>query len=97
MDRLVQVVRLGKGCLRNSATAGKGELGMRRNRALRACIAEFDALLERNDLEPEQRDDVERSRKRLKELGRMKNPTKAEMFDCVREISKELLDALRRK
>jgi hypothetical protein len=70
---------------------------MRRNRALRACIAEFDALLERNDLEPEQRDDVKRSRKRLKELGRMKNPTKAEMFDCIREISKELLDALRRK
>ena len=68
-----------------------------KNRALRACIAQFDALLERNDLEPEQRDDIKRSRRRLKELGRMKNPTRAEIFDCIREISKELLNALRRK
>ena len=68
-----------------------------RSRAFKACVSQFDALLARNDLEPEQTHDIERSRKRIKELARIKNPTSAEIFDCIREISKELLDALMRK
>src|ERR687892_187185 len=87
-----RIVRLGEGCLATRQLAD--EETFMRNRPFRACIAHFDALLARNDLEPEQRHDIERSRKRIKELARMKNPTKAEIFDCIREVSKELLDAL---
>ncbi len=68
-----------------------------KNRALRACVAQFDALLSRNDLEPEQRTDIERCRSRIKELGRIKNPAKADVFGCIREVSEKLLDVLRRK
>ena len=70
---------------------------MMKNRALRACVAKFDVWLSRNELEPEQRDDIERCRKRIKELGRIKNPTQADVFNCIREISEKLLDAALRK
>lgn len=70
---------------------------MKKNRALRACITQFDALLSRNDLEPEQRRDIEACRKRVRELGRIKNPTDADVFRCIREISEKLLNTLRRK
>ena len=69
---------------------------MRKKRQYRACIARFDDLLARRDLEPEQRDAIEASRNFLKELSRIRNPTEAEVFRYVGEISERLLKVFRK-
>ena len=68
---------------------------MRKIRKYRECIACFDALLARSDLEPEQRDAIEASRKLVKELSRIRNPDEAEVFRYVGEISEKLLKVFR--
>lgn len=68
---------------------------MRKKKQYRACVTHFDALLARGDLEPEQRDAIEASRKLVKELSRIRNPTEAEVFRYVGRISERLLKVFR--
>ena len=68
---------------------------MRKKKQYRACVTHFDALLTRGDLEPEQRDAIEASRKLVKELSRIRNPTEAEVFRYVGRISEKLLKVFR--
>ena len=70
---------------------------MRKKREYRACIARFDDLLARRDLEPEQRDAIEASRRLIKELSRIRNPSQAEVFRYVGEVSERLLKVFRKQ
>lgn len=70
---------------------------MRKKRQYRACIARFDDLLARRDLEPEQRDAIEACRKLIRELSRIRNPTEAEVFRYVGEVSERLLRVFRKQ
>jgi hypothetical protein len=56
---------------------------------LRACIAALKVMLA-SDIEPVQKEALESVLKRVKQLGRKKNPTPAETFRAIREISAEL-------
>ena len=69
---------------------------MRKKRKYRECVAHFDALLARRDLEPEQRDAIEASRKLVKELSRIRNPSEADVFRYVGKISEKLLKVFRK-
>lgn len=68
---------------------------MRKKRQYRACVDRFDALLARSDLEPEQREAIEASRKLVKELSRIRNPSQADVFRYVGKISERLLRVFR--
>lgn len=63
----------------------------------KACIDALNALLQRSDLEPEQRLEVERCRDRVRKLCRTRNPSQAEIFDCINKVSQGLINALRKK
>ena len=69
---------------------------MRKIRKYRECVARFDALLARSDLEPEQRDAIEASRKLVKELNRIRNPDEAQVFRYVGDVSEKLLKVFRK-
>ena len=67
---------------------------MIKNKKIRACIKLFDAMLA-NDLEPEQRVEIESCRKHVIELGRKKNPSDTEIFRCIGGIASKLFNAFR--
>jgi hypothetical protein len=64
---------------------------MKRNRDLRKCLALLREKHSNNNLRPEQKDQIGIVIDRVKKLGRMKNPSKAEMFESLNEISERLL------
>lgn len=64
---------------------------MRKSRDLRQCLSVLKAKHSNNNLKPEQKEQIGIVIDRVKKLGRMKNPSKAEMFACVSEISERLL------
>ena len=70
---------------------------MRKLKQYRVCISNFDALLSRSDLGPEQRDAIKAARRAIKELSRMRNPDEAEVFRCISEVSEKLLKAFRKQ
>ena len=70
---------------------------MKKRRQYRACIEKFDALLTRRDLEPEQRNAIEACRKLLKELSRIREPSEAEVFRYIGEVSERLLRVFRKQ
>lgn len=57
------------------------------------CIAVMKAVQQRSGLEPEQEQAIEFVILRLKKLNRLKTATNHEVYDCVAEISEELVNA----
>lgn len=70
---------------------------MKKSRNYRACIKNFDAMLNRRDLEPGQRDAIAACRKLLKELSRIREPSEAEVFRYIGEVSERLLKVFRKQ
>ena len=70
---------------------------MRKKRKYRECVAHFDALLARRDMEPEQRDAIEACRRLLRELSRIREPSEAEVFRYIGEVSERLLRVFRKQ
>lgn len=64
-----------------------------RHRKMKGSIAAFAAVLRRGDLEPEQEQAIEFVILRLKQLGRLKNASNRDSYDCVSEISEKLVSA----
>jgi len=64
---------------------------MKKNRDLRQCLAHLRASHSNNNLRPEQKDQIGIVIDRVKELGRKRNPSQAEVFACVKEVSERLL------
>ena len=64
---------------------------MSKSKDLRECLAQFQALRSNNNLKPEQKAQIEIVIDRVKKLGRKKNPSQAEIFACVREVSGRLI------
>jgi hypothetical protein len=70
---------------------------MHQNKDLRAINAELKALVARGDVDPEQKKHVEKALEELKRFGRKRDPTRADLFSCVRTVAKSLLDAFHKK
>lgn len=68
-----------------------------KDRAVKTCLAQFTALQARNDLEPEQRQAIEAALSRIKQHARKQNPSRAETFRCIREVSEKLFKAFLRR
>lgn len=66
---------------------------MRKFSDLTACLAVLQAWQGRNDMEPEQKKNIEKAIKLLKGLRRLSDPTRAEVFRHVREITDAILKA----
>ena len=60
---------------------------------LTACLAVLQAWQSRNDTEPEQKKNIEKAMGLLRRLRRLQDPTRAEMFGYVREITDAILKA----
>ena len=60
----------------------------------RECLAMLKRLHSNNNLKPEQKFQIEIVIDLVKVLGRKKNPTRAEIFACVKEVTKRLLAVL---
>ena len=60
---------------------------------LTACLAVLQAWHSRNDMEPEQTKNIEKAIRLLKQLRRLQDPTRTEMFRYVREITDAIIKA----
>jgi hypothetical protein len=63
------------------------------NKDLRAINAELVTLLARSDVGPEQKKHVEKALEELRRFRRKRNPTRNDVFSCVRDVSENLLNA----
>jgi DNA repair ATPase RecN len=66
---------------------------MKQVRDVNACIAQLRALQGRSDTEPEQTKYIDEAIEELRKLRRKSNPSKAEVFRCVRRVAEHLLRA----
>lgn len=66
---------------------------MKKVRDLEAVFARLRALAARGDIEPRQKQLVEQVIEKLKRFRRNQDPSKAELFRCVRDVAEKLLDA----
>ena len=66
-------------------------------RELGACKARLRAILARDDIEPGQKQAVQKAYDSLMKLGRRRNRTHAEIVRCVRDVVDWLVEALIRK
>jgi DNA repair ATPase RecN len=66
---------------------------MKQVRDVNACIARLRALQGRSDTEPEQTKYIDEAIEELRKLRRKSNPSKAEVFRCVRKVTDNLLRA----
>ena len=66
---------------------------MRKVRDLEAVFVQLRALAGRGDIGPRQKQLLEQVIETLKRLRRNKNPHKAEIFRCVRDVAEKLLEA----
>lgn len=64
---------------------------MKRFKELKACISFLSDLQTRGDLEPVQRQAVEQVIERLRQLRRKRDPSDAELFRCVRDVTEKLV------
>jgi len=69
---------------------------MKRTKDLKACDTELKALQARGDIGSEQKTAIGLARARLRKLGRQLNPSKREVFRCVREVTELLLKAFKK-
>jgi hypothetical protein len=67
---------------------------MERNRDLRFCMAQLNAMLNKNEYEPEQKRTLEAAQRRLKGLARKTNPGKPEIYRVVRQVAEAILNTL---
>lgn len=67
---------------------------MKRVRDANACMAVLQAVLRGNDIQPEQKQNIETAIKRLKILKKLNRPTRAQIFREVREIIDRILQAI---
>jgi len=70
---------------------------VKRNKDLNACIAELQAMLCGNVVEPEQRKYVEQAVELLRRFRRKANPSPAIAYRFVRQIAEQLVEAYLRK
>ena len=70
----------------------RGEF-MKNVSGLKAVFARFRELAARDDIEPRQKQLLEQAIETLRRFRRIKNPDKAEIFRCVREVAEKLLEA----
>jgi hypothetical protein len=54
---------------------------------LKACLANLRELQARSDIEPEQKTAIEVMMGRIRKLARLQNPTRRDVFRCVREVT----------
>jgi DNA repair ATPase RecN len=66
---------------------------MRKVKDVNACIAQLRALQSKNDTEPEQTKYIDEAIEELRKLRRKSNPSKAEVFRFVRQVTDNLLRA----
>lgn len=66
---------------------------MRKVKDLEAVFAQLRAEAARGGIEPRQKQLLEQAIETLKRFRRIKNPTKAEIFRCVRDVAEKLLEA----
>jgi predicted PP-loop superfamily ATPase len=72
----------------------KGEQQMKNFfKDLDASISQLRALLARNDIEPDQKENVEHALKELKRLRREPHYKQVNIYRCVREVTERLLRA----
>jgi hypothetical protein len=64
-----------------------------RSKDLRECLALLKALPSNNNMKPEQTSQIEIAIDQVKRLARKKNPSHAEIFACIREVSKRVVRA----
>ena len=64
-----------------------------KSRKMKQCIAGFEAVHKRGDLEPEQEQAIQFVILRLKQLSRLKKASNQETYDCVADISEKLVKA----
>jgi hypothetical protein len=64
---------------------------MKKLRDHKECLARLKALHSNDNLTPEQKAQIEIAIDRVKELGRKKNPSRAEVFACVKEVALRLI------
>jgi hypothetical protein len=65
-----------------------------RNKDLKECIARFNSMRSRDNLKPEQRDQISLIICELKKLARKRTLNHAEVFDCVNEVTRRLVKVL---
>jgi len=84
----------GNALLQHGATsAGREGWPMQKFKDLNACIAELQALQSRSDIGPEQKKNVEAAIEQLRRLRRKPHAKPVDVYRCVREIAKRLLEA----
>jgi DNA repair ATPase RecN len=64
------------------------------SRDLRVCLAQLRSVHSNSNLKPEQKSQIEMVIDRVKGLARKKNPSQADIFACVREVSERLVHVL---
>jgi len=64
-----------------------------KHKEMKVCIAQLQAMLARNDIEPEQKAYVESAIRALKVLDRKTHPQPYEAARCVKKVVEELLRA----
>ena len=65
-----------------------------KNKDLKECLALLEALHSNSNLKPEQKDQIGIIIRQVKTLGRKRDPSRAEVFLCVKEVTKRLLRVL---
>jgi DNA repair ATPase RecN len=60
---------------------------------LKVCIVQLQAILTRNDIEPEQKERVESAIRALKDLRRKVHPQPYQVARCVKQVVEDLIKA----
>jgi len=66
---------------------------MQQIKELNAVLAQLRALVAGNNVEPGQKQEVEKAIETLRRFRRKPDSTRADMFRCVREVAENLLRA----
>ena len=66
---------------------------MNKAKDLEAVISSLRGVAGRSDIEPRQKQLVEKAIERLKRFRRIHNPSKAEFYRCVRDVAGNLTEA----
>jgi hypothetical protein len=70
----------------------RGESTMQ-SKDLKVTISRLRELAGRSDIEPRQKQLLEKAIERLKGYRRRQNPGKAEAYRCVRDVAQDLIEA----
>ena len=67
------------------------------HKSIKACIAQLQTILARDDIDPEQKRLVRHAMKFLSQLHRDCNPRRAATYVAVAEVSSSLIEAFLKK